>query len=133
MTNEWDDLPNAKHIDRVLTHAAVFTDRWLRSAYNVPVNTRVDALNEFRTQLFASAREQQCSTARAVVTGNLPPGTPHKVGEFARTAITALAADDDCAYMLDTPPTVVRLLAGAGNNAAVLLLPAVIAMYEGES
>jgi hypothetical protein len=133
MTNEWYDLPNAKHIDRVLTHVAVFTDRWLRAAYNMPVDTRVDALNEFRNQMLCSGREQRCSVARAVVTRNLPPDTPHKVAEFARTAITALAADDDCAYMLDTPPTVVRFLAGTGNNAAVLLLPAVIAMYEGES
>ena len=43
-------------------------------------------------------------------------------------ACTALTAWDDCAYILDMPADAVRLLAGVGNHAAVLLLPAVLAM-----
>lgn len=132
MTNEWDDLPNAKHIDRVMAHAMAHQNKWAQAAYNVPVEVRADALNEFRNQMICSGRDKQCDAARAAIWMMLP-SHQQRVSEFARTAIVALAADDDCAYMLDTPPTVVRFLAGTGNNAAVLLLPAVIAMYEGES
>jgi len=28
MTNAWDDLPNAKHIDRVLAHTAAHPKKW---------------------------------------------------------------------------------------------------------
>jgi len=92
---------------------------------------RANALNDFRDQLFDSERIDQCDAARGAATEWLPSDRL-AVKEFVRTAVTALVVDDDCAYMLDTPPTVVRLLAATGNNAAVLLLPAVIAMYEGD-
>jgi len=84
MTNAWDDLPNAKHIDRVLAHIAAHPKKW-------------DA-----------AWDAAWGDARCLI------------------------AWDDCGYILDLPPDVVRTLAGAGNPAAVLLLPAVIAMYEGD-
>ena len=43
-------------------------------------------------------------------------------------ACVALVAWDDCGYILDMPADAVRLLAGVGNHAAILLLPAVLAM-----
>jgi hypothetical protein len=46
-------------------------------------------------------------------------------------AISALIAWDDCAYLLDLPIDEVRVTASKGNHAAVLLLPAVIALQEG--
>ena len=48
----------------------------------------------------------------------------------ARGACAALVAWDDCAYILDMPADAVRLLAAVGNHAAILLLPAVLAMTE---
>jgi len=131
MANAWDDLPNAKHIDRVMEHAVAHPDKWQRAAYNVPVEVRADALNEFRDQMLAAGREEQCAAARAAIWGMLA-SHQRRIGESARTAITALVAWDDCAYILDLHPDVVRTLSGAGNNAAILMLPAVIAMYEGD-
>ena len=45
----------------------------------------------------------------------------------ARGAIAALIAWDDCAYLLDSDVEAVRIYAALGVNAAILLLPAVIA------
>jgi hypothetical protein len=42
-------------------------------------------------------------------------------------AIAALIAWDDCAYLLDSDVEAVRIYAALGVNAAILLLPAVIA------
>ena len=42
-----------------------------------------------------------------------------------RSALGALIAWDDCAYLLNTDPEKVRVLALLGQPAAVLLLPAV--------
>ncbi|RPJ30122.1 MAG: hypothetical protein EHM17_17260 [Verrucomicrobiaceae bacterium] len=96
MTNAWDDLPNAKHIDRVLAHTAAHPKNW-DAAWDAARDAAWDA-----------------------------------VRDAAWDAARCLIAWDDCGYILDLPPDVVRTLAGAGNHAAVLLLPAVIAMYEGD-
>ena len=45
-------------------------------------------------------------------------------------AILALMAWDDCAYLLDQKPEHVKIIALLGHHAAILLEPAVIAMYE---
>lgn len=50
----------------------------------------------------------------------------------AALACFALAAWDDCAYILDLPPDAVKLLAVHDNPQAILLYPAVLAMYEGD-
>jgi hypothetical protein len=42
----------------------------------------------------------------------------------ARDAIVALIAYDDCAYMLDSDPGELEILAKFGNEKAILLLPA---------
>ena len=47
-------------------------------------------------------------------------------------ACNALTAWDDCVYMVDLPPDVLRLLSAQGHHAATLLYPAVLAMYEGD-
>ena len=48
----------------------------------------------------------------------------------AGDAVWALIAWDDCAYLLDTDPDKVRVLALLGHPAAILLLPAVIAFDQ---
>jgi len=48
----------------------------------------------------------------------------------ATDATDALVAWDDCAYILDLHPDVVRLMAASGNEPAILMEAAVIAMHE---
>ena len=48
----------------------------------------------------------------------------------ARGAILALIAYDDCAYLLDEKPEHVQMLGLLGNQAALLLYPACVAMQK---
>jgi hypothetical protein len=50
--------------------------------------------------------------------------------DAAWDAIIALIAWDDCGHLLDTDPKQVQILALLGQPAAVLLLPAVIALNQ---
>jgi hypothetical protein len=43
-----------------------------------------------------------------------------------------LVAWDDCAYILGLPADAVKVLAACGNQPAILLYPAVLAMRETE-
>ena len=83
----WAHLPNAAHIDRILTHLREHPECW--------------------------------GAARDVAWG------------AAWGAIAALTAWDDCAYLLDQTPELLRAQINlVGDNRAVLLLPTVIAMKE---
>jgi hypothetical protein len=53
-------------------------------------------------------------------------------GGAARGAILALIAWDDCGHLLDIDPKQVQVLALLGQPAAILLLPAVIALNKGD-
>ena len=97
---EWSHLPNARHIDAVLAHVRQHPDRWV-AAWDAA---------------WAAARD----AARDAAWG--------AAWDAAWDACTALTAWDDCAYILDMPADAVRLLAGVGNHAAILLLPTVLAM-----
>lgn len=120
MTNEWYDLPNAKHIDRVLAHTAAHPKKWAAARDAAWDDARDAAWDAAWAAARAAARDAARDAAWAAVR------------DAARDAAWCLIAWDDCGYILDLPPDVVRTLAGAGNHAAVLLLPAVIAMYEGD-
>ena len=91
MSNAWDHLPNAKHIDKVLVHAKTYPEKW-DAAW---VATRRDA-----------------------------------VRDAVRGAIVVLIAYDDCAHMLEFTPEQIHLYACLGIPAAILLEPAVTAMYN---
>jgi hypothetical protein len=90
MSNAWDHLPNAKHIDRIIQSLKDNPRAW-------------DAAGD---AAWAAA------------------------WDAARAAVMALIAWDNCAYLLDTDPDKVRVLALLGQPAAILLLPAVIVFNQ---
>ena len=102
---EWSHLPNAAHISRVLVHLAQNPEAW-DAAWDAARGAAWDA-----------ARGAAWDAARGA----------------ARDALSALIAYDDCAHLLDQTPGFVRGHFNLTNEpAAILLLPAVIAM-QGES
>jgi hypothetical protein len=117
MANEWDDLPNAKHIDRVLNRGRARRSEW------------ADARIVTRKVEWDTAWKASWDAALKMLRGSIWDEVWNDSRGVGMGAV-ALVAWDDCAYILDLHPDVVRTLAGAGNPAAVLLLPAVIAMYE---
>ena len=98
----WSDLPNAAHIDRVLTHLRGHPECW-------------DAVWD---------------AARGAARGAAWDAAWDAVWDAARDALAALVAWDDCADLLCLPPDVLRARINlVGNDhAAALLLPAAIAM-----
>ena len=106
----WADLPNAKHIDRILDDLKKNTDRW--SA------TRNAAMNDEWADAWNAAWNAARDAAR------------DDAWYAARNAILALIAYDDCIYLLDEKPEHVQMLGLLGNQQALLLYPACLALQN---
>jgi len=114
MTTAWADLPNAKHIDSILADLKKNPDRW-SAAWTAEWNTAWNAARDAaRTDEWAAAYGAARSAA----------------GTAAKGAILALIAYDDCAYLLDEKPEHVQMLGLLGNQAALLLYPACLALHK---
>lgn len=119
----WAHLPNATHIDRILTHLKQHPAAW-DAAWNAAWGAAWDAARgAARGAAWDAAWGAAWSAARGAAKG--------AAWSAARGAIAALIAWDDCAYLLDQTPELLRAQINlVGDNRAVLLLPAVIAMKE---
>jgi hypothetical protein len=100
--NAWDNLPNAKHIDRVLASLKSNPDAW-GAAWGAAWDAARDA-----------ARDAAWDAARDAAWG------------AAWDAISALIAWDDSAIYLSIPLEAFPVLLSTTNHAAVLLYPAAI-------
>ena len=102
MKTAWSDLPNAKHIDRVIAHVKANPKLWA-AAYDAVQDAAWDAALD---------------------------AVRYEVRSAVRSAILALIVYDNCAHLLDTPVEQVKIMAALGQKAAILLLPTVIAMEK---
>ena len=114
MTTLWADLPNAVHIDRVIASVKAHPDPWLQVWF---------AANLVGAQVYAASW----------VAGHVLIKNNARLHEWsgatcsvwvARDAVLALIAYDDCAYMLDSDPGELAILAKLGDHRAILLLTA---------
>ena len=113
-TTPWAHLPNAVHIDRVIASAKANPDHW----EEVRARVRNAAWLEAQSTVEDFERVAEYSAAR------------NAAWYFARNAILALVAYDDCAYMLDSDPGELAILAAFGDPRAGLLLPACKAFHS---
>ncbi len=121
MTTPWAHLPNAIHFDRLVVSIKYNAHLWA-GTFNLPEdrNRNVDTAWDTAWHLI------QHTYARKIYTD---------ICYFAyswqgRMAFTALIAYDDCAYMLDSDPGELAILAAFGDPRAILLLPACIALAK---
>ena len=121
-TTAWAHLPNATHIDRILADLRLRPQAWAA------------ALDAARVAAWDAAWGAVWDAARAAVwvaaRGAAWDAAYDAARDAACGAMLALIAWDDCAYILDLHPHVVRLMAASGNQPAILLESAVIAMHE---
>jgi len=134
----WDNIPNAKHIDAVLAHVKQHPDRW-RAAYAA---ARDAAWYAARDAAWYAARDATYAAIYAAARDAARDAAWDAAGDAAyaaayaaawggaQDACAALVAWDDAGLMLGLPADAVRLFAGVGNHAAILMLPAVLAMNE---
>jgi hypothetical protein len=125
MSNVWDSLPNAKHIDFVLEHIKQNTDKWNTATTAAERNIEwIDAWDVSRVEINNKGRESKwykCAKKLLMITA--APGWAS-----LDNTLNALFAYDDCAHLLYSDPKEVELLAKLGAPAAILLLPACIAI-----
>lgn len=133
----WAYLPNAPHIDRVLKHMTENPARWdaawdaaWNAAWNAAWETAWEAAwetawNANRGDAWNAAWEAARNTAE-----DAARDAARNASWGAVSALVALVAWDDCAHLLDLTPEAVKGIVRISNSkAAVLLLPAVIALH----
>ena len=124
MTNAWDHLPNAKHIDRIIQSLKDDPGAWAwAAAWDAAGHAVMDAASD---AAWDTARYAGRDAARASAWAAAVDAAGDAARHAAVDAVMALIAWDDCAYLLDTDPDKVRVLALLCQPAAILLLPAAI-------
>jgi hypothetical protein len=120
MSNTWDYLPNAKHIDAILASFKAHPKEWVaarEAAWEAEWNAAWNAAGDAAYYAARCAAWGAACSAAWVAARDA-------AWDAARDAILALIAYDDCAYMLDSDPSELEILAKLGDERAILLLPA---------
>ena len=126
----WSDLPNAKHIDRILADLKKNPDRWSAAR----TTEWAAAWNAARSAVWNAAWYAARDAAKDAEWNAAMTAARTTASEAAWYAawgaILALVAYDDCAYLLDEKPEHVQILALLGNQVAILLYPACLALQK---
>ena len=126
----WADLPNAKHIDRILADLKKNPDKW-NAAWNAARGTAWDAARGAAWDAaWTAAWDAVWDATRDATRSAASDAAWTAARTAARGAILALIAYDDCAYLLDEKPEHVQMLALLGNEKALLLYQACVALQK---
>ena len=125
--NAWSHLPNAAHIDAILTGVRARPKIWAAAFATVPVAARMAA----HAAALDAAWIAKLDTAVAVVRNVLQGAAWSDTWGAGWSGIRALVTWPESAAMLDLTPdalrTIISTCDGDVKHQAVLLLPAVIA------
>jgi hypothetical protein len=132
MSNAWAHLPNAKHIDAIIASVEAHPKEWGagRDAagdaayYAARCAAWGAAWDAARGAASSAASSAAYNAARVAAGGTAWDAACSAASGAAWDAILALIAYDDCAYMLNSNPGELEILAKFGNEKAILLLPA---------
>jgi len=126
----WDDLPNAKHIDRILADLKRNPYNW-GAAWTAARNAAWNAaMTAARNAAWSAERYAAWDAARTAAWSAARTAASDAAFNTAWGAILALVAYDDCAYLLDEKPEHVQILALLGNEKALLLYQACLALQK---
>ena len=141
MTTEWAHLPNAVHIDKVIASSKANPTQWVEArgvawdaqaavrnaAWSKAWNTVQDA---GRTAEYNAAWVSARTAAKEAAWNAALEAAYNAARYFAQYAILALVAYDDCAYMLNSDPGELAILAAFGDPRAILLLSSCKAFHS---
>jgi len=126
----WADLPNAKYIDMILYSLKKENTAWV-AVKDAVWNAAWDAARlAARDTAWGAAKDAAYNAAWDAAWGAARDAAWGAAWVAAWDAVRALIAWDDCGYLLDEKPEDVKMLALLGNQAAVLLYPACIALNK---
>ena len=119
IATKWAHLPNASHINRVFAAVQANPSRWRGEI------TDYIGLDAAWTAAHAQVEKQGRETIwQAVMRSTQHDSLLGVIIGAAYQPVLALIAYDDCAYMLDSEPGELAILAAFGDPKAVLLLQA---------
>ena len=130
----WADLPNAKYIDMILYSLKKENTAWV-AVKDAVWNAAWDAARLAARDTAWDAAKDAAYNAAYNAAWDAAWGAARDAAWGAAwvaawDAVRALIAWDDCGYLLDEKPEDVKKLALLGNQAAVLLYPACIALNK---
>jgi len=126
----WADLPNAKHIDRILADLKKNPDKW-NAAWDAARGAAWDAARGAAWDAaWTAAWDAVWDATRDATRSAASDAAWTAARTAARGAILALIAYDDCAYLLDEKPEHVQMLGLLGNEKALLLYQACLALQK---
>jgi hypothetical protein len=120
--NAWDNLPNGKRIDAVIAQYTAHYKKWDAAWYA----TRQQGLDKTWYAAWDASRHASQNAGRKEAWDAVGGAAGYAGGDTGQ----ALVAWDEAGELLDMSVETVQVLAMVGIHAAVLLLPAVIAMNE---
>ena len=130
----WADLPNEKHVDRILADLKKNPEKWAAArdaAWAAARNTaRVAAWDAAYDAARTDARGAAWDAAYDAARTDARDAVWYAAWYAGWGAISALIAYDDCAYLLDEKPEHVKMLGLLGNEKAILLYSACIALQK---
>ena len=120
----WDHLPNAVHIDRVLTSFKAHPELWNQAWVQAWGQVWSQSLSKAWHRAFDQAFDQVWVQARYQAID--------QVSFRARGALLALIAYDDCAKYLDLPLDQLQMLYHLTEHPACILLQPAVLVFEKE-
>ena len=139
-TTAWAHLPNAAHIDRVFASVKANPDHWAAAWDVVQDTTWAEVRNVLKDQGRSAVWEEVREAAQNAAWDASGREKPvwYSMRDVSLGAswnatydtIFALVAYDDCAYMLDSDPSELAILAAFSDPRAVLLLSACKAFHS---
>jgi hypothetical protein len=126
----WADLPNAKYIDLVMDSLKKNPAVWDAVRDAVWDAARDAEWTAARETAWGVARDAARDAARTAAWGVARDAARDAARTAAWGVALALIAWDDCNYLLEEKPEDVKILALLGNQAAVLLYPACVALQN---
>ncbi len=125
MTTTWEHLPNAVHIDRIKGSVIANPKQWADAYNSIPKTDTFYVMRNAAWELIW--RKLMVTKLTWDIVWDPSCGTPW---DPSWHAVAALASYDDCADMLDYDPDFLAIIAALGDERAIMLLPACIALSK---
>ena len=122
--SKWSHLANAKHIDRIIAHVEANRATWNAAKWAVSKAERSAA----RYAAFNAAAAVVADEAGANALSQRLQAAHDAACDAANTAILALVVWDQAGGLMNLPAEQVKVLAILGDQAAILMYPAIVAM-----
>ena len=135
MTTLWNNLPNARYIDWVLSSLEKYPEKWVavrdisgpESLYSKQWAEAAKVMPwKTRKEIESAVQEVARNIAMSVAT----EGTWRAAWNAAIEACVAFIIWDDCSYMLESDVGELKILASLGDPRALFLFPACIIFNE---